>query len=76
MAAVKLWSGSRIALCVKSKRGRQYLRPTLGLAFGCGDMIYDPWHHIPVLAHKPGALRIDAPFRDWAAGPTEMEGGA
>ena len=28
-------------------------------------MIYDPWHYVPVLARKPGALRNGAPFKDW-----------
>src|SRR4029450_323708 len=27
--------------------------------------IYDPWHYVPVLARKPGALRNGAPFKDW-----------
>jgi transposase len=30
-----------------------------------GETIYDPWHYVPVLARKPGALRNGAPFRDW-----------
>jgi transposase len=34
-------------------------------AFGRGATIYDPWHYVPVLARKPGALRNGAPFRDW-----------
>ena len=25
--------------------------------FGRNRTIYDPWHYLPVLAHKPGALR-------------------
>jgi transposase len=33
--------------------------------FGRGHTIYDPWHYVPVLARKPGALRNGAPFRDW-----------
>jgi transposase len=33
--------------------------------FGRGRTIYDPWHYVPVLARKPGALRNGAPFRDW-----------
>jgi hypothetical protein len=24
-----------------------------------------PWHYVPVLARKPGALRNGAPFKDW-----------
>lgn len=33
--------------------------------FGRGKTIYDPWHYVPVLARKPAALRIGAPFKDW-----------
>jgi transposase len=28
--------------------------------------IYNPWHYVPALAHKPGALRNGAPFADWS----------
>src|SRR5205807_2952679 len=31
--------------------------------FGRGETIYDPWHYVPVLARKPGALRNGAPFK-------------
>jgi hypothetical protein len=34
-------------------------------AFGRGAAIFDPWHYVPVLARKPGALRNGAPFKDW-----------
>src|SRR5437899_2847934 len=34
--------------------------------FGRGETIYDPWHYVPVLARKPGALRNGAPFKDWS----------
>jgi hypothetical protein len=27
--------------------------------------IYNPWHYVPALEHKPGALRNGAPFKDW-----------
>ena len=37
--------------------------------FGRGETIYDPWHYVPVLARKPGALRNGAPFRDWVLPP-------
>jgi transposase len=33
--------------------------------FGCDQIAYDPWHYVPVLARKPGALRNGAPFKDW-----------
>lgn len=28
-------------------------------------VVYDPWHYLPVLMRKPGALRNGAPFKDW-----------
>jgi len=34
-------------------------------AFGRDKTIYDPWHYLPVLERKPGALRNGAPFKDW-----------
>ena len=34
--------------------------------FGRGHTVYDPWHYLPVLARKPGALRNGAPFQDWS----------
>ena len=34
--------------------------------FGRDQTVYDPWHYVPVLARKPGALRNGAPFKDWA----------
>ena len=34
--------------------------------FGRYQTFYDPWHYVPVLARKPGALRNGAPFKDWA----------
>jgi transposase len=29
------------------------------------QMIFDPWHYLPVLERKPGALRNGAPFKHW-----------
>ena len=40
-------------------------------SFGRGEAIYDPWHYVPVLARKPGALRNGAPFKDWVL-PTAL----
>jgi hypothetical protein len=34
-------------------------------SFGRRETTYDPWHYVPVLARKPGALRNGAPFKDW-----------
>jgi transposase len=41
-------------------------------SFGRGKTVYDPWHYVPVLARKPGALRNGAPFKDWVL-PAAME---
>ena len=32
---------------------------------GRGQTSYDPWHYVPVLSRKPGALRNGAPFKGW-----------
>jgi transposase len=40
--------------------------------YGRGKTIYDPWHYVPVLARKPGALRNGAPFKDWVL-PTALD---
>jgi hypothetical protein len=37
--------------------------------FGRGKMIFDPWHYLPVLERKPGALRNGAPFKGWDLPP-------
>ena len=34
--------------------------------FERNKVIYNPWHYVPILKRKPGALRNGAPFRDWA----------
>ncbi|MFZ1964875.1 MAG: IS21 family transposase [Roseiarcus sp.] len=40
--------------------------------YGRGETVYDPWHYVPVLARKPGALRNGAPFKDWVL-PTALD---
>jgi len=29
------------------------------------QVIYNPWHYLPILLRKPGALRNGAPFKEW-----------
>ncbi len=41
-------------------------------AFGREKTTYDPWHYVPVLARKPGALRNGAPFKHWVL-PAALE---
>jgi len=43
-----------------------------GRCFGRGETRYDPWHYVPVLMRKPGALRNGAPFKDWPL-PASLE---
>ncbi len=34
-------------------------------SFGRDQQILDPWHYLPLLERKPGALRNGAPFQEW-----------
>jgi hypothetical protein len=40
--------------------------------FGKDQTVFDPWHYVPVLARKPGALRNGAPFKNWVL-PSGLE---
>lgn len=40
--------------------------------FGRDQTAFDPWHYVPILARKPGALRNGAPFKDWVL-PTGLD---
>ena len=33
--------------------------------FGRDQTVFNPWHYVPVLLRKPGALRNGAPFKNW-----------
>jgi hypothetical protein len=33
------------------------------------QVVYDPWHYLPVLVRKPGALRNGTPFQNWDLPP-------
>ena len=33
--------------------------------FGRDILVCDPWHYLPLLERKPGALRNGVPFREW-----------
>jgi len=37
------------------------------------QIIYNPWHYLPVLMQKPGALRNGAPFKNWDLPPALAE---
>jgi transposase len=36
-----------------------------GRSFERDRTFFDPWHYVPALMTKPGALRNGAPFKDW-----------
>ena len=44
--------------------------------YGRGETVYDPWHYVPVLARKPGALRNGAPFSTGCCRPPSSGCGA
>jgi len=57
----------RIVICQDGAIVGEHVR-----CFGRNQTIYDPWHYVPVLTRKPGALRNGAPFRDWLL-PANLE---
>jgi hypothetical protein len=63
------WAGQRVSLRAYADRlaivaeGREVAHPRRSLARD--TLVLDPWHYLPVLERKPGALRNGAPFRDW-----------
>ena len=36
-----------------------------GRSFARDKTLFDPWHYVPILTRKPGALRNGAPFKHW-----------
>jgi transposase len=38
-------------------------------SFARDQTVFDPWHYVPILARKPGALRNGAPIKDWVLPP-------
>ena len=54
----------RVVICCDGEIVGEHAR-----RFGRGQTAYDPWHYLPVLAKKPGALRNGDPFRNWDLPP-------
>ncbi len=42
-------------------------------AFGRDHVRYNPFHYLPVLVKKPGALRNGAPFKGWELPPSHVK---
>jgi hypothetical protein len=63
------WAGKPVSLRAYAERiqivaDEQVLAdPPRG--FGRGQSIFNPWHYLPILERKPGALREGAPFQQW-----------
>ena len=62
-------AGRRVQLRAYAERIAVFLNGELiaqhPRCFGRHQMVLDPWHYLPVLTRKPGAMRNGAPFRDW-----------
>jgi hypothetical protein len=61
--------GSGACLCYAHRRLGDEVLADHPRFFGRDPTIYDPWHYLPVLVTKPGALRNGAPFQDWKLPP-------
>ena len=51
----------KVIITVKDKVIGEHARQ-----FGRDKTMFSPWHYVPLLERKPGALRNGAPFYDWA----------
>lgn len=50
----------KVVITVKDKVIGEHARQ-----FGRDKTAFNPWHYVPLLERKPGALRNGAPFQDW-----------
>lgn len=64
------WAGKVVSLRVFADKlrivGRDQVLAEHTRCFAYDQMLLNPWHYLPVLEKKPGALRHGAPFQDWA----------
>lgn len=59
VATVRAYAERVVLMCADQLIGDQP-------RFFCrGHVEYNPWHYVPALERKPGALRNGAPFKDW-----------
>lgn len=57
--SLRAWA-DRIGVVAEDRLVAEHAR-----CFGRERLILDPWHYLPVLEKKPGALRHGTPFQDW-----------
>jgi hypothetical protein len=50
----------KVVITIKDKVIGEHARQ-----FGRDKTAFNPWHYVPLLERKPGALRNGAPFHDW-----------
>lgn len=60
-------SANRVCMVADGEQIAEHARQ-----FGRDQLICDPWHYLPVLERKPGALRNGVPFVDWQL-PTAIQ---
>jgi transposase len=63
------WVGKVVSVRVTADRLRLVADGNLiaehARCFSRDKFIFNPWHYLPVLERKPGALRHGAPFQEW-----------
>jgi len=63
------WANTVVSVRLTAHRVRRVAEGQLiaehGRRFGRDQPVCDPWHSLPVLEKKPGALRHGAPFQTW-----------
>jgi transposase len=63
------WANRVVSVRVTADRLRMVVEDRLiaehSRRFGRDQLICDPWHYLPILEKKPGALRHGAPFQQW-----------
>lgn len=63
------WAGRVVSVRVTAERLRVVAEGQViaehSRSFGREQIICDPWHYLPVLEKKPGALRHGIPFQNW-----------
>jgi hypothetical protein len=63
------WANTVVSVRVTADRVRMVAQGKIiaehGRCFGRDQLVCDPWHYLPVLEKKPGALRHGAPFQNW-----------
>ncbi len=63
------WSNRVVSLRITADRLRVVAENQIvaehARCYGRDQLICDPWHYLPILEKKPGALRHGAPFQQW-----------